>query len=246
LDKAIQQVTRTNLTSVNINPDPFRHEYSQILSPTVKPVEGTSSEVVEQHLRDLGCYKTKPTSVAKLKVLLASFLMQAQRLEEKRKRKGERRIIGWPHSESYWGTRSSIGYKLARELREALVHHGWIKHEVTAEINLYLGNGHCHGYLIDDLVLDKAKDLAFTSSHNFIYPTKCSKTPVKNEDAIDNRTRALWALWQTAPLTHGNVEMSVAQRSFSNKELNRGGRFYGNWTTMKKEARLACILLFQQ
>jgi hypothetical protein len=171
--------------------------------------------------------------------------MQAQRLEGRVERKGERMIIGWPHDEAYWRIRSQVGYKVAAKLRAALIKHGWMQHEVDAEINLHDGDGSCHGYLIADFVPRKAQGISFQSNDSFIYTTKSSaqKTKVVRPE-IDKRTKEIWALWKKAPLTYGDNQhqMWIAHRAFSDAELTKGGRFYGQWTSMRKVERLKCTI----
>ena len=172
--------------------------------------------------------------------------MQAQRLESRVERKGGQMIIGWPHDEAYWRIRSQVGYTVAAKLRAALIKHGWMEHKVDAEVNLYHETGSCHGYLIADFVPSKAVGLTFQSNESFIYAIKSSAQKTKVVDReFDKRTKAIWALWKKAPLTYGAnnpILMWTARRSFSDVELTKGGRFYGPWTSMRKEERLKCTI----
>jgi hypothetical protein len=114
---------------------------------------------------------------------------------------------------------------------------------LTASINLHEQIGCCHGYLIADFVPSQADGLSFQSNDSLIYATKSSAKKTKVVDrAIDKRTKALWALWKQAPLTFGDQQMWTAYRSFSNKELTKGGRLYGPWTSMRPEDRLKCTI----
>ena len=223
-----------------------RPEFKEIMSPQLEPATESSAAAINQFLVDLECLNGRHTSNAKLQVLLSSFLMQAQRLESHVERKGGRMIIGWPHDEAYWRIRSQVGYKIAAKLRKALTKHGWIQHEINAEINLHEGTGSCHGYRIADFVPSKALGLSFRSNESFIYATKSSaqKTKVVNRE-IDKRTKAIWELWKKTPLTYGDnkpILMWIAHRSFSDAELTKGGRFYGHWTSMPKVERLKCTI----
>ena len=155
-------------------------------------------------------------------------------------------VIGWPHDEAYWRTRSEVGYKIAIQLRKALLENGWITHKRQATINLYQGESNCNGYLIADFVLELADGIAFQSSE-LTYPTKSSAKEAKGKkvtnEALGKRTIALWELWKSEPLTLGDLKMWRATRSFSNQELTRGGRFFGPWTNMNKEReRLKCTI----
>jgi hypothetical protein len=223
-----------------------RHEFQEVVSPHIEPATESSAVAIDQLLADLGCLGDRPTSNAKLRILLSSFLMQAQRLAGRIERKGGRMIIGWPHDEAYWRIRSQVGYKVVIKLRTALIKHGWMQHEVKAEINLHDGDGSCHGYLIADFVPSKAQALSFQSNESLIYATKSSdlKTKVLDRE-IDRRTKAIWALWKKTPLTYGSnnpILMWTAHRSFSDAELTKGGRLYGAWTSMRKEERLKCTI----
>ena len=238
------QVIRTKLTSVMANPNHNHPEFNEIVSPLLEPATQDSKAIVDQLLSDLGCLSNRPTTNAKARMLLSSFLMQAQRLENRFVAKGSLMIIGWPHDEAYWRVRSKIGYTLARKLRIALIKYGWMSHHVTAEINLDRGEGNCHGYLIADGVPSKAIGLAMQSNDSLIYATKSSALRTKVTDRkIDQRTKALWTLWKQAPLTYRDQKMWTAHRSFSDEALAKGGRLYGAWTSMnKEEARLHCTI----
>jgi hypothetical protein len=223
-----------------------RREFQEVISPQIEPATESSVVAIDQFLADLGCLGKRPTSNEKARVLLSSFLMQAQRLESRVERKGGRMIIGWPHDEAYWRIRSQVGYKVAIKLRTALIKHGWMQHEIVAEVNLFHETGSCHGYLIADFVPSKAQGLSFQSNENFIYATKSSaqKSKVVHRE-IDKRTKAIWALWKKTPLTYGAnnpILMWIAHRAFSDTELTKGGRFYGPWTSMRKVERLKCTI----
>lgn len=238
-------MTRTKLMSTKTETIPFRPQFDEVVSPQIEPATESSAVAIDQLLADLGCLGERPSSNAKVRVLLSSLLMQAQRLQDRVERKGGRMIIGWPHDEAYWRIRSKVGYKIAIKLRTALIKHGWMQHEVDAEINLHDGDGNCHGYLIADFVPSKAQGLLFKSNENYIYATKSSakKTKVVARE-IDKRTKALWALWKKTPLTYGHNQhqMWTAHRSFSDAKLTKGGRFYGPWTSMRKVERLKCTI----
>ena len=238
-------MTRAKLISTKTETTPFRPQFNEIVSPQIEPATESSTVAIDQLLTDLGCLGDRPTSNAKVRVLLSSFLMQAQRLASRVERKGGQMIIGWPHDEAYWRIRSQVGYKVAAKLRRALIKHGWMQHEVDAEINLHDGDGSCHGYLIADFVPSQASGLLFQSNDSFIYATKSSalKTKVVHRD-MDKRTKAIWALWRQAPLTYGDNQhqMWTAHRAFSDAKLTKGGRFYGPWTSMRKAERLKCTI----
>lgn len=239
-------MNRTKLISTKTETMPFRHKFNEIVSPQIEPATESGTVAIDQLLADLGCLGDRPTANAKVRVLLSSFLMQAQRLESRVERKGGRMIIGWPHDEAYWRIRSQVGYKIAIKLRTALIKHGWMQHEVDAEINLHDGDGSCHGYLIADFVPSKAQGIAFQSNESFLYATKSSALKTKVVDReVDKRTKAIWALWRQEPLTYGDNNptlMWTAHRSFSDAKLSQGGRFYGAWTSMRKVERLKCTI----
>jgi hypothetical protein len=239
------ELTRTKLLSSDPNSLDnlfVSDQFHEVLSPLLEPDTATDTAKIDRLLYDLGCLTNGTSSNTKMRVLLSSFLLQAQRLEDRVNRKGGELIIGWPHDEAYWRVRSKVGYKVAIKLREALIEHGWITHKVGAKINLHDGEGNCHGYLIADFVPSKGKGITFQSS-DMVYATKSSalKTKVDNEE-IDQRTKSIWTLWKEKPLTFGHQKMWQAQRTFSNKELTRGGRFYGAWTNMRQVERLKCTI----
>lgn len=217
-------------------------QFNEVVSPRIEPETEADAVIIDRLLHDLGCLSNRPVTNAKMRVLLSSLIIQAKRLQSRIERKGGAMIIGWPHDEAYWRVRSKVGYKVATVLRKALIEHGWITHKVGATINLHDGTGNCHGYLIADFVPNTADGVNFQSS-DMVYPTKSKalKTKVESEE-IDQRTRALWDLWKQAPLTYSNQKMWMATRTFANKELTRGGRFYGQWSTMRQPERLKCTI----
>ena len=217
-------------------------EFAEVLSPLVEPADEDASSVLVDQRKRLGFASERPTSLAKLQVLLASFLMQAGRLESRRDRKGEPMVMGIPHDAVYWRKRSKVGYKVALRFREALIKHRWITYQEQAKKNLFDRDNHCTGYLVADFVPDIGKGLHFQSTE-MIYATSTSASKTKIEiEAIDDRTRALWAKWKQTPLVYNNQTMFIAPRRFNNAELTRGGRFYGTWTTMRKVERLECTI----
>ena len=221
-------------------------QFSEVLSPVVQPQAIIDEQQIDHLLIQIGCHSNRPASLSKLRTLMSSFLVQAQRLANRVQRKSGQMVIGWPHDEAYWRTRSEVGYKISIALREALLESGWITHHKQATINLYHGESNCNGYLIADFVPELAHGIAFQSSE-LTYATKSSAKETKGKkvtnEALDKRTIALWELWKTEPLTLGDLKMWRASRSFSNKELTRGGRFFGPWTSMNKEReRLKCTI----
>jgi len=221
-------------------------QFSEVLSPVVQPQAIIDEQQIDHLLIQIGCHSNRPASLSKLRTLMSSFLVQAQRLANRVQRKSGQMVIGWPHDEAYWRTRSEVGYKISIALREALLESGWITHHKQATINLYHGESNCNGYLIADFVPELAHGIAFQSSE-LTYPTKSSARETKGKkvtnEALDKRTIALWELWKSKPLTLGDLKMWRATRSFSNKELTRGGRFFGPWTSMNKEReRLKCTI----
>ena len=92
-------------------------EFAEVLSPLVEPADDDTSSFLVDQLRKLGFTLERPSSLVKLQVLLASFLMQAGRLESRRDRKGEPMVMGIPHDAVYWRKRSKVGYKVALRFR---------------------------------------------------------------------------------------------------------------------------------
>ena len=233
------------------NPDRLDHlftsvQFSEVLSPVVQPQAIIDEEQIDHLLIQIGCHSNRPVSLRKLHTLMSSFLLQAQRLANRVQRKGGQMVIGWPHDEAYWRTRSNVGYPIVKKLRQALLDNGWITHHKQPTKNLYHGEGNCNGYLIAGFVPELADGIAFQSSE-LTYATKSSAKEAKGKkvtnEALDKRTIALWELWKSEPLTLGDLKMWRATRSFSNKELTRGGRFFGPWTSMNKEReRLKCTI----
>jgi hypothetical protein len=88
-------MTRTQLTSEktkskNEHPDPFytHHVFNQMLSPLVEPATDATEAQIDKLLEGLGCLSDRPSTNTKLRVLLSSFLLQAQRLQDRVDRKG--------------------------------------------------------------------------------------------------------------------------------------------------------------
>lgn len=217
-------------------------KFEEVLSPVVEPADAAGWEAIGDMLIDIGFSSVRPSTANKLGVLLSSFLMQSMRLEARRERLGEPMLIGWPHDETYWRRRSSVGYKLAGRLREALLENGWISHQVGATINLKWGNGNCNGYLISDFVPDLGRELNFQSSELIYSISTSSRTSKVENEEVDLRVRNIWEKWKQHPLVLDDQLMFIAARRFNNDALNRGGRFYGQWTTLRKEDRLRCTI----
>ena len=136
----------TSLTKlVSSKKTPFLPEFNQIISPKTEPSTEGSRLAIDEYLTKLSLLNNRTTSNAKAAVILSSFLMQVQRLESRVERKGGEMLIGWPHDEAYWRVRSEVGYTIAKQVREALITHGWIVNKVNASINLHEGTGCCHG-----------------------------------------------------------------------------------------------------
>lgn len=209
-------MNRTQLTSAKTKSEIFHPHFNEMLSPLVEPATDATEAQIDKHLEGLGCLSIRPSTNAKLRVLLSSFLLQAQRLQDRIDRKGGRLLIGWPHDEAYWRIRSKVGYTVAKQLREAMIEHGWITHTIQAERDVYNRTGNAHGYLIADEVPAKASGLKFQSNDSLIYATKVNDSNKKTDDReVDNRTKALWSLWKSSPLTYGDLKMWTAPRSFS-------------------------------
>jgi len=83
------------------NDDFTTTEFAEVLSPLVEPADDNASKVLIDRLRRLGFKSERPSTLSKLQVLLASFLMQATRLESRRDRKGEPMVMGIPHDAVY-------------------------------------------------------------------------------------------------------------------------------------------------
>lgn len=231
-----------------------KHKLKEVLSCRVGPKRPEDEALIDECLQQLGFTKVRVSTRRKLHGLLASFLLQATRLEGRRVKYGEALIIGWPHAKEYWQDRSEVGYKIARRLRDALVQGGWITYELEAQINLGDGDGNCSGYLIRDDIPTIGQSMQFISSDLVaeirIGKEKAKKgkgkAPVKAPSAhlkiattqAGSRIRAIWKGWEQHPYVVGSVTMTNAQRVFNNDEMTRGGRFYGAWTNMKKELRL--------
>lgn len=83
-------MTRTKLISTKTETMSFRHKFNEIVSSQIEPAKENSAVAIDQLLEDLGCLGDRPTSNAKVRVLLSSFLMQAQRLADRIDRKTKR------------------------------------------------------------------------------------------------------------------------------------------------------------
>ena len=227
----------------------------EVLSCKVDPKRAEDVAVIDEILQGVGLAKVAPSTRRKLQGLLASFLLQAARLEGRRAQYGEALIIGWPHSKGYWQGRSEVGYSVAKQLREALVQTGWITYKLEAQINLHDGEGNCSGYLIRDDVPAIGQSMRFVSS-DLVSEIRIGKkkgrkgkaqAPVEVRDPKRqkmaeareaSRIKGIWKRWAQHPYVVGNVTMTNAQRVFNNADMTRNGRLYGAWTNMKKEQRL--------
>ena len=217
-------------------------EFQEVLSPLVEPASDQDLMAISGFLNDLGLANNRPTTIRKIVVLLSSLLMQSMRLESRRERRGEPMMIGFPHDEVYWRKRSEVGYKAAVKLRAALLNKGWLTHKVDAKINLFEETGNCNGYLISDFVPDYARGLQFKSTE-LVYAASTSSSDKKLTDKeTDARVKALWARWKQHPLVLGDQTMFTASRRFNNDALTRGGRFYAQWTNMRKVERLKATI----
>ena len=94
-------------------------QFSEVLSPVVQPQAIIDEKRIDELLMQLGCHSNRPVSLRKLHTLMSSFLMQAQRLANRVQRKGGQMVIGWPHDEAYWRTRSEVGYKIVNSVKES-------------------------------------------------------------------------------------------------------------------------------
>lgn len=215
-----------------------KKEFPEVLSPLLEPESPSDLSAINQYLYELGCLSNRPSSNTKMAVLLSSFIMQAQRLKGRVERKGGEMIIGYPHDEVYWRKRSSVGYDIAKQLRLALIQHGWMTHRADATINLYEGDGSCNGYLIADFVPDLTQGLQFQST-DLVYAASTSTSSKKLvAPEIDDRVKRLWERWKAHPFILDGQTMFTASRRFNSDDLTRGGRFYGPWTTIPKVRRL--------
>ena len=79
------QLTSAKTKSENAQPDPFyiHPVFKQVLSPLVEPATDATEAQIDKLLEGLGCLSGRPTTNAKLRVLLSSFLLQAQRLKDR-------------------------------------------------------------------------------------------------------------------------------------------------------------------
>ncbi len=75
------QLTSAKTKSKNERPDPFYTHpvFKQVLSPLVEPATDDTEAQIDQLLEGLGCLSNRPSTNVKLRVLLSSFLLQAQR-----------------------------------------------------------------------------------------------------------------------------------------------------------------------
>ena len=138
------QMNQTKLLSSN--PDRLdllfeSEQFSEVLSPVVQPQAIIDEQQIDHLLIQIGCHSNRPASLSKLRTLMSSFLVQAQRLANRVQRKGGQMVIGWPHDEAYWRTRSHVGYPIVKRLRQALLDNGWITHHKRPTKNLYHGEG---------------------------------------------------------------------------------------------------------
>ena len=79
----------------------FVAEFKETIAPWFEPATGATEAKIDKLLKGLGWLSDRPSSNDKLRVLLSSFLLQAQRLQGRVDRKGGSFLIGWPHDDSY-------------------------------------------------------------------------------------------------------------------------------------------------
>jgi hypothetical protein len=103
LEKTIQiRPHHVKLTSgKDLHAGHFLAEFKETIAPWFEPATGATEAKIDKLLKGLGCLSDRPSSNAKLRVLLSSFLLQAQRLQGRVDRKCGSFLIGWPHDESY-------------------------------------------------------------------------------------------------------------------------------------------------
>jgi hypothetical protein len=251
--KGIATMTKL-LSKKNIDHIFATQKLNEVLSCRVGPKRPEDEAIIDECLQQLGFTKVWDSTRRKLYGLLASFLLQAARLEGRKVKYGEPLIIGWPHAKEYWQGRSEVGYKIAKQLRDALVQGGWITYELEARINLGDGDSNCSGYLIREDIPAIGQSMQFISSDLVVQirigkekaNKSKNKAPIKAQSTeltmaaarASSRIRAIWKGWEQHPYVVGSVTMTNAQRVFNNGEMTRGGRLYGAWTNMKKEIRL--------
>lgn len=244
----------TKLISIMKDGDFATHRLREVLSCKVGPKRPEDKAVIDRCLQDLGLTKLGARTRRKLHGLLASFLLQAARLEARKAKQSEEMLIGWPHSKDYWQGRSDVGYNVAKQLREALVLNGWITFALEAQINLFDRDSNCSAYLIRDDIPAIGQSMQFISS-DLVAQIRIGKessekgvgkalVKAPNERQkrakaqAESRMRAIWKGWERHPYVVGSVTMTNAQRIFNNDKMTRGGRLYGAWTNMEKAHRL--------
>ena len=143
-------MNRTKLISTKTETKPFRHKF-EIISPQIEPATKSRTVAIDQLLADLGCLGDRPTANAKVRVLYCpASLRKPSALKAVLSARVGASSLDGPMTNRIgasghgWATRSPASYA------QALIKHGWMRHDVEAEINLHDGDGSCHGYLIAD------------------------------------------------------------------------------------------------
>ena len=81
-----------------------------------------SDELASKLLKHLKINYAKPAYQGKAKVVAASFLYAAKRIQESNATSADKIALGWPHKDSHWTKYPAVGQTIIKEIREALIH----------------------------------------------------------------------------------------------------------------------------
>lgn len=63
----------------------------------------------------------KPSSQEKAKIVAASVLYAAKRIQESSAGNNKNTVLGWPHTQSHWTKYPAVGHVIIKDVREALI-----------------------------------------------------------------------------------------------------------------------------
>jgi hypothetical protein len=203
---------------------------SPLYSPASESVELIHNEMMRLKL-DSAYSKYHP----KMHTLFASLIITALRTYDDP-------VVAFPMKNEWWAQNSTIGYKLARKFKTTLEERGIITQIANAQKGFGGTKGRCAIFAVDWEWLERFKDIKTISSrypHPVRVKDKDDNEPIDRRAADDIQTDviALMNFWEAHPLVYKNARMTVARRVF-NINYNRGGRFYGPWTHMRKVERM--------
>ena len=191
--------------------------------------------VIDEEIERLSLKSKYPKYAFKMRTLFASLITAAPKDVEES-------IVAIPMKNGWWSQFGNLGSAEARKFKVRLEQEGILEEIQQALVGPYGLKGQCALYLVDQEWLERFKDVKTATSR---YPNLVRiKNKAKNElfdleksKDIQNDLIHMLDYWEKHPLLYKDNSMTVARRVF-NKNLERGGRYYGPWTSMPKTQRM--------